>query len=173
MEGNGTLDTFTLVFPVDANGNQASTIPLRIVDNHDKYGSFYGLYLQDEWKPFEQLTINFGGRLDFVNAFADENQLSPRINIVYEPFKGTAFHAGYARYFTPPPLDAVPQTSITEFAGTTNEPEINKDSPAKSERAHYFDGGVTQKLPKASPSASTAFTKARTRFSMKGSSVKH
>jgi hypothetical protein len=70
-------------------------------------------------------------------------------------------------------LDAVPQTSITEFAGTTNEPEINKDSPAKSERAHYFDGGVTQKLPKASPSASTAFTKARTRFSIKGSSVKH
>jgi outer membrane receptor protein involved in Fe transport len=62
------------------------------------------LYLQDEWKPFEQLTINFGGRLDFVNAFADENQLSPRINIVYEPFKGTAFHAGYARYFTPPPF---------------------------------------------------------------------
>jgi len=57
--------------PVDANGNQTSTIPLRVVDNHDKYGYFYGLYLQDEWKPFEQLTINFGGRLDFVNAFAD------------------------------------------------------------------------------------------------------
>ena len=85
MEGYATFDTVTLVFPVDANGNQTSTIPLRIVDNHDKYGYFYGLYLQDEWKPFEQLTINFGGRLDFVNAFADENQLSPRINIVYEP----------------------------------------------------------------------------------------
>jgi outer membrane receptor for ferrienterochelin and colicin len=49
--------------------------------------------LQDEWKPFEQLTINFGGRFDIVDAFAHENQLSPRINIVYEPFKGTALHA--------------------------------------------------------------------------------
>ena len=146
MEGNATLDTVTLVFPVDANGNQTSTIPLRIVDNHSKYGYFYGLYLQDEWKPFEQLTINFGGRLDFVNAFADENQLSPRINIVYEPFKGTAFHAGYARYFTPPPLDAVPQITIGKFAGTINEPEINKDSPVKSERAYYFDAGATQKI---------------------------
>ncbi len=146
MEGQATFNTVTQVFSVDANGNQSSTIPLRVVDNHDKYGYFYGLYLQDEWKPFEQLTINLGGRLDFVNAFADENQLSPRINIVYEPGKGTAFHAGYARYFTPPPLDAVPQITLAKFAGTTIAPEINKDSPVKSERAHYFDAGATQKI---------------------------
>jgi len=38
-----------------------ATFPLRIVDNSGKYGYFYGFYLQDEWKPFEQLTINFGG----------------------------------------------------------------------------------------------------------------
>jgi len=145
-EGYATIDTVTLVFPVDENGHQTSTIPLRIVDNHDKYGYFYGFYLQDEWKPFEQLTINFGGRLDFVNAFVDENQLSPRINVVYEPFKGTTLHAGYARYFTPPPLEGVPQSTIAKFAGTTNESAITKDSPVTSERAHYFDVGVTQKI---------------------------
>src|SRR5437588_2964878 len=88
-EGYATIDTVTLVFPVDENGRQTSTIPLRIVDNHDKYGYFYVFYLQDEWKPFEQLTINFGGRLDFVNAFVDENQLSPRINVVYDQFNST------------------------------------------------------------------------------------
>jgi outer membrane receptor protein involved in Fe transport len=135
-----------LVFPADANGNQTSDIPLRIVDNSGKYGYLYGFYLQDEWKPFEQLTINFGGRLDFENAFVDENQLSPRINIVYEPFKGTAFHAGYARYFTPPPLENVSQTTISKFAGTTNAAEITKDSPVTAERAHYFDIGATQKI---------------------------
>ena len=145
-EGYATIDTVTLVFPVDENGHQTSTIPLRIVDNHDKYGYFYGFYLQDEWKPFEQLTINFGGRLDFVNAFVDENQLSPRINVVYEPFKGTTLHAGYARYFTPPPLEGVPQSTIAKFPGTTNESAITKDSPVTSERAHYFDAGVTQKI---------------------------
>ena len=145
-EGYATVDTVTLVFPVDENGHQTSTIPLRIVDNHDKYGYFYGFYLQDEWKPFEQLTINFGGRLDFVNAFVDENQLSPRINVVYEPFKGTTLHAGYARYFMPPPLEGVPQSTIAKFAGTTNESAITKDSPVTSERAHYFDVGVTQKI---------------------------
>jgi hypothetical protein len=145
-EQYATVDTVTLVFPVDENGNQTSTTPLRIVDNHDKYGYFYGFYLQDEWKPFEQLTINFGGRLDFLNAFVDENQLSPRINVVYEPFKGTTLHAGYARYFTPPPLEAVPQGTIAKFTGTTNESEITKDAPVTAERAHYFDVGATQKI---------------------------
>src|SRR6202171_2419042 len=143
---HATVDTVTLVFPVDANGNQTSTTPQRIVDNNDKYGYFYGFYLQDEWKPFEQLTINFGGRLDFVNAFADENQLSPRINVVYTPFAGTIIHAGYARYFTPPPLENVDQGTISKFAGTTNESAITKDSGVTSERAHYFDAGMTQKI---------------------------
>ena len=123
---HATVGTATLVFPVDANGNQTSDIPLRIVDNSGKYGYFYGFYLQDEWKPFEQLTINFGGRFDIVDAFAHENQLSPRINIVYEPFKGTALHAGYARYFTPPPLENVEQGTISKFDGTTNESAIQQ-----------------------------------------------
>jgi outer membrane receptor protein involved in Fe transport len=145
-EQHATVDTATLVFPVDANGNQTSTTPQRIVDNNDKYGYFYGFYLQDEWKPFEQLTINFGGRVDFVNAFANENQLSPRLNVVYRPWDSTTLHAGYARYFTPPPLEAVPQSTIAKFAGTTNESAITIDSAVTSERAHYFDAGVTQKI---------------------------
>jgi outer membrane receptor protein involved in Fe transport len=148
-EQHATVDTVTLVFPfmVDANGNQIpGTTPQRIVDNNDKYGYFYGFYLQDEWKPFDQVTVNFGGRLDFVNAFRDENQLSPRLNVVYTPWDGTVLHAGYARYFTPPPLEAVPQSTISKFAGTTNESAITKDSLISSERADYFDIGATQKI---------------------------
>src|SRR5947207_934630 len=68
------------------------------------------------------------------------------MNIVYKPFEGTVFHAGYARYFTPPPLEAVPQTTISKFLGTTNAPAITKDSPITAERAHYFDAGVTQQI---------------------------
>ncbi len=145
-EQYATVDTATLVFPVDANGNQTSTIPQRIVDNHDKYGYFYGFYLQDEWEPLDQVTVNFGGRLDFANAFSDENQFSPRINVVYQPWDSTTLHLGYARYFTPPPLEAVPQSTIAKFAGTTNESAITKDSPISAERAHYFDAGLTQKI---------------------------
>ena len=145
-EQYATVNTATLVFPVDAMGNQTGTTPERIVDNQNKYGYFYGFYLQDEWKPFEKLTINFGGRLDFENAFVNENQLSPRLNIVYQPFDFTTLHVGYARYFTPPPLESVPQSTIAKFAGTTNAPAISKDSPVTAERAHYFDAGITQQV---------------------------
>jgi hypothetical protein len=145
-EQYATVGTATLVLPVDASGDQTSDIPRRIVDNHSKYGYFYGFYLQDEWKVLDQLTINFGGRFDVVNAFSDENQLSPRVNIVYHPFEQTTIHAGYARYFTPPPLENVDQGTIAKFAGTTNESAITKDSAVTSERAHYFDVGATQKI---------------------------
>lgn len=143
-----TVDTVTLVFKVDPMTGKPGTSPERIVDNHDKTGYFYGFYLQDEWKVLDDLTINFGARLDFENAFVDENQLSPRLNVVYTPWDGTALHAGYARYFTPPPLEAVPQSTISKFTGTTNESAIMKDSPTSAERAHYFDAGVTQKITK-------------------------
>jgi outer membrane receptor protein involved in Fe transport len=146
-EQYATINTATLVFPVDANG-KISTTPRRIVDNHDQYGYFYGFYLQDEWKPFQQLTINFGGRLDFENAIVNENQLSPRLNVVYKPFESTTLHAGYARYFTPPPLESVPQSTLAKFAGTTNAPAMTKDSPVTAERAHYFDAGITQEIVK-------------------------
>jgi hypothetical protein len=158
-EQYATVNTVTLVFPVDAAGNQTSTTPLRIVDNNNKYGYFYGFYLQDEWKPFEQLTINFGGRLDFENAFAKENQLSPRLNIVYKPWDLTTLHIGYARYFTPPPLEAVPQSTLAKFAGTTNAPAITQDSPVTAERAHYFDAGLTQKIMEGWTAGVDAFYK--------------
>lgn len=158
-EQYATVNTVTLVFPVDAAGNQISTTPLRIVDNNNKYGYFYGFYLQDEWKPFEQLTINFGGRLDFENAFAKENQLSPRLNIVYKPWDLTTLHIGYARYFTPPPLEAVPQSTLAKFAGTTNAPAITQDSPVTAERAHYFDAGLTQKIMEGWTAGVDAFYK--------------
>jgi outer membrane receptor protein involved in Fe transport len=145
-EQHASVGTVTLVFPVDANGNQTSDVPIRVVDNSDKYGYFYGFYLQDEWKPFEQLTINVGGRFDVVDAFSHENQLSPRLNVVYTPSAWTTLHAGYARYFTPPPLENVDQSTITKFIGTTNEPAVKLNSPVTSERAHYFDVGATQKI---------------------------
>ena len=57
--------------------------------------------------------------------YTDANQLSPRISLTWTPFDGTVFHAGYARYFTPPPqVMAAP----TNLALVTPKP-LNTQSP--------------------------------------------
>src|SRR5437762_13766433 len=42
----------------------------------------------------------------------------------------------------------VEQDTVSKFNGTTNESAIQKDSITKSERAHYFDAGMTQQISK-------------------------
>ena len=65
---------------------------------------FAGIYAQDEWKILPKVTLNYGARFDvFYSSFDKENQPSPRVNLIYQPTKATTLHAGYSRYFTPPP----------------------------------------------------------------------
>jgi outer membrane cobalamin receptor len=141
--------TTNLVFPVDATGAQSSDVPISITDNSRKNGLVYGFYLQDEWKIFEPLTVNFGGRFDIVDEFTHANQLSPRINVVLQATKSTTMHAGYARYFTPPPLELVQSRTLTKFVGTTNQSASLQNSPVKPERAHYFDAGITEQFTRS------------------------
>src|SRR4029077_8517974 len=74
------------------------------------------------------------------------NQLSPRISLTYQPFDGTTFHAGYARYFTPPQQVLAAPTNLALVQNTTQQPEVNRADPVLPERSHYFDVGVTQRV---------------------------
>ncbi len=65
------------------------------------------LYLQDEWKPLDKLTVNYGLRFDRMDAFVTASQLSPRLGLVYKATPETTLHAAYAREFTPPPTELV------------------------------------------------------------------
>jgi TonB dependent receptor len=143
------VETNNQVFPVDAAGNQTSEIPFTIVSNQRKTGAYYGFYLQDEWKVFEPLTINAGARFDVVDEFTHANQLSPRFNVVFRATKSTTLHAGYARYFTPPPLELVQSQTLKQFVGTSNQPATLQNSPVQPERANYFDGGMTEQFTRS------------------------
>jgi len=79
--------------------------------------------------------------------FVSANQLSPRINFTYKPFDYTTFHAGYARYFTPPVLVEAAPANIGLFNNTTAASTSPGTDPVLPERSHYFDAGVDQKIP--------------------------
>ncbi len=138
------FDTNSFVLPVDAMGAQTSNVPLSIVDNGARTGGLYGLYLQDEWRLLPALTLNYGFRFDAVNEFTNENQVSPRVNAVWKATETTTVHAGYSRYFVPPPFELVSPTSIALFNNTTAARLVQQDDTVKAERSHYFDVGINQ-----------------------------
>jgi outer membrane receptor protein involved in Fe transport len=119
--------------------------PIGITQGFDQIGWTYSVYLQDEWKVLPTLTVNFGARFDAISGSTTENQLSPRINVVWEPNPMVALRAGYSRYFTPAPLAQVNPASIAALTGTVVQPEVALNSPVKAERANYFDVGLTVK----------------------------
>jgi outer membrane receptor for ferrienterochelin and colicins len=141
-----TSKTSSQVFALDANGNQIGAAAETIVDNSKADAQTYSVYLEDEWKPFDSLTVNYGLRFDQLNAFRHENQLSPRVNAVWTPMEGTTLHAGYARYFSPPPFELVSSESFLKFVGTSAEALGTQNDLPKSERDNYFDVGVQQKI---------------------------
>ncbi len=120
--------------------------PFQIPDSNSLLGWNLGAYVQDEWKLTNQLTLNAGLRFDQLYQYVDANQLSPRLALVYKPFEGTTFHAGYARYFTPPYQAQAYSANIALFTNTTNQPDVELADPVRPERASYFDIGVDQKV---------------------------
>jgi len=135
-----------MVFPADADGNQSSDIPFAIPDKSSLSGHLWGVYLQDEWQLTSDLTLNYGARFDKTTTVVNEQQLSPRLGLVYNLSPKTTLHAGYARYFTPPPTESIDVTSVQKFLNTTNALPSDANTAVKSERSHYFDAGVAHQL---------------------------
>jgi outer membrane receptor protein involved in Fe transport len=128
--------------------------PIQVTDRENKLGWTAGVYIQDEWRITSKLTLNAGLRFDQMWQYVDANQLSPRIAAVYRPLDGTVFHAGYARYFTPPPQAVGAPENYALFNPTVAAAEVGNPgtlktvaiAPSLPERSHYFDAGVTQVL---------------------------
>ncbi|HEU0149362.1 MAG TPA: TonB-dependent receptor, partial [Bradyrhizobium sp.] len=137
-------NTSTLL-PVADAGNPVDA-PFSVIDQSQKMGYLFGAYVGDEWKINNQLTLSTGLRFDQMWQYTDANQFSPRVSLTYKPFEDTTFHAGYARYFTPPQLVLAAPTNLALVNGTTQQPGVNVADPVLPERSHYFDIGVTQKV---------------------------
>jgi len=137
------------VLAVNAAGGQAGGppyAPITIIDDGAKTAETYSAYIQDEWKLLANLTLNYGLRFDQFDGYRDENQLSPRVNLVWLPTPTTTLHAGYSRYFSPPPFELVGQETVARFSGTTAASPVAADTTPYSERANYYDVGVSQIL---------------------------
>ena len=148
------VNNISTVLPLaDPTDPTAGTIdaPFSVFDSSSKTGWLVGTYLQDEWRINNQLTLNAGLRFDQMYQYVDANQLSPRVSLTWKPYDGTTFHAGYARYFTPPPQVIAAPTNLAlvtppTVPANTQTPAVMLNSPVLPERSHVFDVGVVQKI---------------------------
>ena len=139
------IDNHESTFPA-VGGVQSSPIPISFVDDLALQTWIYSAYLQDEWKLTKQLTFNYGVRFDLYDGLVRADQASPRVALVYTPFKGTTLHAGYARQMTPPETELVSVSDIKQLGGTTGAPASKGNGTPTVERDHLFDVGVTQDI---------------------------
>jgi len=140
-------DTNSLVLRTNAFGAQIGGppySPITIIDDGAKTAQTYSVYAQDEWKLAPGLTLNYGARFDQFDGYRDENQLSPRVNLVWKPYDDTTVHLGYSRYFSPPPFELVGGETLAKFANTSAAAVVTQDTTPYAERANYYDIGASQ-----------------------------
>ena len=151
-------------------------------DDHDEHGHGHGepeggvinrngnrritgyreeFWIQDQYTPNDQWTINLGLRLDNIHGYVEAFQASPRVGVTYAPNKRHAFRAFYGRLFTPPNLEALPFQALN-LEGTTAEPENSTNVKTKPERSHYFEIGSTHALGKRTVIQLTGYYKYNT-----------
>jgi TonB dependent receptor len=146
------------LLPLDSSGGQSfGDTPFPAIDTSVLLGWLGSVYLADEWKITDRLTLNSGMRFDQMWEYINANQLSPRISLTYNPFDNTTFHAGFARTFVPPvQLFAAPSNTAL-FTGcpaplpptctTVQAPSVPPPYyPVQPERSNVYDIGVVQKV---------------------------
>jgi outer membrane receptor protein involved in Fe transport len=141
---NTSVDDLSTVLPL--SGGNPLPNPLTINDSNSLLGWTAGGYVQDEWRLRPELTLNAGLRFDQMDQFVSANQLSPRLNLIYQPGNDTTLHAGVSRYFTPPMQVEATPNNLSLFQNTTQQPQTPLDDPVQPERAWTVDVGWDQKL---------------------------
>ncbi len=138
-------DDSSLVFPVDANGNQISNVPVRVTANTNETNIVAGVYVNDLWHINNQFAANVGLRLDELTGFTRASQLDPTVNLTYTPNPDTTFHGGFARYFQVPSFQGISPTVSSTFDGTTAAGPPGIANPL-TEDDYEWDLGVVQRL---------------------------
>jgi outer membrane receptor protein involved in Fe transport len=139
-------DESSLVFPVNAQGQQLQNTPITVGSNLNKIIVVGGVYAEDTWNITDKLGVNFGARWDILSGFSNGDQVSPTINFFYHWWPGTTLHAGFARYLQVPNFQAISPNMFTLFEGTSGAVSVGGNPFPVPERDYYWDAGFVHRL---------------------------
>jgi len=136
----------SLVFPVDGDGNQLSTVPQTVTNGTAATNIVTGLYVDDLWQISDSLKMNIGLRWDDLTGFTSANQFDPSVNLIWAATDSTVIHAGYARYMQVPSFLGISPTAYQSFLGTTGATGSAGTPIPRVEDDSEFDMGFSQAL---------------------------
>lgn len=87
-----------ITYGVNYRHNSLSSTATTGLNREDRLG----VYLQDEWRATEQLTVAAGARYD-IDTFINPT-VSPRFSLIYAPLKDHTWHFSFAVAYRPPTL---------------------------------------------------------------------
>jgi TonB dependent receptor/TonB-dependent Receptor Plug Domain len=140
-----TADDSSLVFPVDSDGNQSSSVPISVINNATQTNLVVGLYVNDLWRLTDKLRADIGLRLDGLTGFTDHGQLDPTVNLSYDLSAATTVHGGFARYMQVPSFQGISPSAPAAFAGTTGAGPPGIPTPL-TEDDYEWDIGVVHHI---------------------------
>lgn len=136
-----TVDDSSLVFPVNAMGEQRSNVPVNVVNNAQALNIVSGVYVDDLWQISSRLTTDLGIRRDGLSGFSNGSAIDPTMNISFAVTPDARMHAGFARYMQVPSFQGISPTAPAAFAGTTAEGPPGIPTPTV-ETDSEWDGGI-------------------------------
>jgi hypothetical protein len=138
-------DDSSLVFPVNADGEQSSDLPVHRQNDAHAVNVLSGLYVNDLITLGGGVSINLGLRWDDLTGFTNANQVDPTASVIWRADPDTTLHAGAARYMQVPSFQGISPTAGAAFAGTTAAGPPGVATP-ETEDDIEFDAGATRRL---------------------------
>jgi carboxypeptidase family protein/TonB-dependent receptor-like protein len=122
-----TTGTFDFDTVADFLANTASRYRHRFNTDSELRNNYIGVFLQDDWKPKQNLTLSFGLRWENETIIEDRNNFGPRLSLAWDPFKTgkTAVRAGYGIFYNRALL-----RTLDDFILTSNAIQIDTNNPA-------------------------------------------
>ncbi|HKC85483.1 MAG TPA: TonB-dependent receptor [Blastocatellia bacterium] len=122
-----TTGTFNFATAADFLDNKPSRYQHRFNTESELRNTYTGVFIQDEWKPKQNLTLSFGLRWENETVIEDRNNFGPRLSLAWDPFKSgkTVMRAGYGIFYNRALL-----RTLDDFILTSNAIQIDTNNEA-------------------------------------------
>src|SRR5262252_9417577 len=122
-----TTGTFNFATAADFLDNKPSRYQHRFNTASELRNTYTGVFLQDDWKPKQNLTLSFGLRWENETIIKDRNNFGPRLSLAWDPFKTgkSVMRAGYGIFYNRALL-----RTLDDFILTSNALQIDTNNEA-------------------------------------------